>query len=83
MGILWPEKDDEMETVELKMHLPLDLSEDEARLFLAIKLFELSRASLGQAAKLAGYSKRAFMEILGHYQVPVFDYSPEELREIP
>ena len=70
-----------METVELKVNLPSDLSEDEAKLLLAIKLYELGKVSLGQAAKLAGFSKRTFMEMLGRYQVPVFNYSPEELRE--
>lgn len=59
-----------MQPVELKMNLPPDLSEDEARLFLAIKLYELEKTSLGQAAKLAGFSKSAFMEILGRYQIP-------------
>lgn len=70
-----------METVELRVSLPSDLSEEEAKLFLAIKLYEVGKISLGQAAKLAGFSKRTFMEMLGHYQVPVFNYSPEELRE--
>jgi predicted HTH domain antitoxin len=70
-----------MNVSELKVNLPPGLSEDEAKLFLAIKLYEVSRVSLGQAAQLAGYSKRSFMEILGKYQVPVFAYSPEELRE--
>lgn len=68
-----------MET--LRVELPPEISEEEARLFLAIKLYELGRLSLGQAAKLAGYSKRAFMELLGKYGVPVISYSPEELRE--
>ncbi|MCT7959102.1 UPF0175 family protein [Laspinema sp. D1] len=70
-----------MNVSELKVNLPPGLSEDEAKLFLAIKLYEVSKVSLGQAAQLAGYSKRSFMEILGKYQVPVFAYSPEELRE--
>jgi len=46
---------------------------------LAIKLYEVGRLSMGQAAKVAGYSKRAFMEILGHYHVPIFAYSPDDL----
>jgi hypothetical protein len=29
---------------------------------------------------LAGYAKRAFIELLGKYGVPVVAYSPEELR---
>jgi predicted HTH domain antitoxin len=65
----------------LEVDLPPNLSEDEAKLLLAIKLYEVGKASLGQAAKLAGFSKRAFMEILGRYKVPVFNYSPEELRQ--
>ncbi|MFL6227934.1 MAG: UPF0175 family protein [Pyrinomonadaceae bacterium] len=65
----------------LEVDLPPNLSEDEAKLLLAIKLYEVEKASLGQAAKLAGLSKRAFMEMLGRYKVPVFNYSPEELRQ--
>ena len=57
------------------------ISVDEAKVLLAVKLFEMGNASLGQSARLAGFSKGAFMEVLGHYGVAVFDYSPEELRE--
>lgn len=64
----------------LEVDLPPNLSDDEAKLFLAVKLYEVGKASLGQAARLAGFSKRAFIEVLGRYKVPVFDYSPEELR---
>lgn len=68
-------------TVELKLDLPSYLSKEEVQTLLAVKLYETERLSLGQAAKLAGYSKRAFMEILGRHNVPVFNYSPEDLRE--
>lgn len=70
-----------MSVTEMKLDLPLNLSEDEAKLLLAIKLYEVSKASLGQAAKLAGYSKRAFIDSLGHYHIPVLDYPAEELRQ--
>lgn len=70
-----------MNPTELKVNLPPGLSEDEAKLLLAIKLYEVGKVSLGKTAKLAGYSKRSFIEILGKYRVPVFAYSPEELRE--
>lgn len=66
---------------ELKLDLPTDLSEDEAKLLLAIKLYEVGKASLGQAAKLAGYSKRTFIDILGHHQVSVVNYPAEELGQ--
>jgi predicted HTH domain antitoxin len=64
----------------LKIELPQSLSEDEARLLFAVKLFEVGKVSLGQAARMAELSKRAFLELLGRYGVPVFSYSPEELR---
>ncbi len=50
---------------ELKVTLPQEVSVEEARLLLMIKLFETGRLSLGQAARLAGHSKRTFMEMLG------------------
>lgn len=40
--------------------LPPFVSAVEGRLMMALKFFELGRLSLGQAAKVAGYSKRAF-----------------------
>lgn len=67
--------------MNLVCELPVGVSEDEAKLLLAIKLYEIHKISLGKAAKLAGYSKSAFMEVLGQYQIPVFNYSAEELRE--
>jgi len=48
---------------------------------LAMKLIEEGKLSLGQAAIMAGYSKRAFMEILGKHGVPVFDYPPDDLEK--
>jgi predicted HTH domain antitoxin len=68
-------------TIQLRIDLPPNLSSDEARLLLAIKLYEVGKLTLGQAAKLAGFSKRAFMEMLGQYHVPIFNYSPEELEQ--
>lgn len=68
-------------TVDLKLDLPSNFTKDEVQTLLAIKMYETERLSLGQAAKLAGYSKRTFIEILGRNNVPIFNYSPEELRE--
>ncbi len=68
-------------TVELTLDLPPSLSKDEVQTFLAVKLYETERVSLGQAAKLAGFSKRAFIEVLGKYKVPVINYSPDDLHE--
>lgn len=65
----------------LTVALPTSVTESEARLLLAMKLFEVGRLSCGQAADLAGYSKRTFMELLGKHGVPVFDYDAAELAD--
>lgn len=65
----------------LQVQLPPDISVEEARLLLMVKLFETGRLSLGQAAKLAGYSKPTFIELLGKMGVPVIDYPAEELQQ--
>lgn len=65
----------------IRIDLPPEVSEEEVRFLLALKLYEIGRLSLGQAAKLAGYSKRTFIELLGKHGIPVVSYSPEELRE--
>ena len=65
---------------ELKIELPPNISTSEARLLLTIKLFETGKLSLGQAAKLAGYSKRTFIELLGKMGVPAINYPDEDLE---
>lgn len=66
---------------QLTITLPDSISETQARLSLAIKLFEMGRLSCGKAAELSGYSKRTFLELLGKAGVPVVDYPVEELAE--
>jgi len=46
---------------------------------LAVKLFETGKLSIGQAAKLAGYSKRTFIELLSKMGIPVINYPDEDL----
>jgi predicted HTH domain antitoxin len=70
-----------MSTSELKIDLPVNISEDEIKLLLAIKLYEVGKLSLGQAAQLAGFSKRSFIDVLGQHHVPVLNYSADDLRE--
>jgi predicted HTH domain antitoxin len=61
--------------------LPPFVDADEGRLMMALKFFELGRLTLGQAAELAGYTKRGFIDVLGHYKIPVVDYPAEELAK--
>lgn len=68
---------------ELKMELPPTVSVNEAKLLLTVKLFETGKLSIGQAAKLAGYSKRTFIEVLSKMGFPVINHPPEDLeREV-
>ncbi|PSR55017.1 hypothetical protein AHMF7605_16650 [Adhaeribacter arboris] len=66
----------------LTIHIPdsVDLEDREMVMFLASRLYEKSKLSLGQAAEIAGLSKRAFMEVLGHY-VSLFNYDESELEK--
>lgn len=66
---------------DLTITLPDSISEDEARVCLAAKLFELGRLSCGQAAEMAGYSKRTFLELLGQQGIAVVDYPADELTD--
>jgi len=68
---------------KIELELPSTVSAEEARLLLALKLYETQRLSLGKAAEVAGYSVRAFAEILAHYGIDLYRYPPEELeREV-
>jgi predicted HTH domain antitoxin len=60
-------------------NLPPFVDASEGRLMMALKFFELGRLSLGQAAEVAGFSKRAFVDVLGQYGIPVVDYPASEL----
>jgi predicted HTH domain antitoxin len=66
----------------LTLHIPehIELDDKEAAMLLATKLYEQGKLSLGHAAELAGYSKRTFMELLGQYNVSIFQYDEQELE---
>ena len=71
-----------MPNIPLSVKVPdmVNISEPELMLLLATKLYETQKLSLGQAADVAGLSKRAFVEILGKYGVSVFLLTAEELQ---
>lgn len=68
-----------MTTLTLNLPKTVQFEERELVLILATKLYEQGKLSLGQAADLAGLSKRAFMEILGDYGVSIFNYPADDL----
>jgi predicted HTH domain antitoxin len=68
------------QTLTLNLPKTIKFDERELVLILAAKLYEQGKLSLGQSAELAGFSKRAFMEVLGNYGVSVFNYSADDLE---
>jgi predicted HTH domain antitoxin len=69
-----------MRTIQLNIPDTVDLNDREAKMLLASRLYEKGKLTLGQAAELVGLSKRAFMEILGDYDVSIVNYPLSELE---
>lgn len=69
-----------MRTVQLNIPDNLDLKDYDLSMIIASKLYEDAKLSAGQAAEIVGLSKRAFIEILGKYDVSVFSTSVSELH---
>lgn len=55
--------------------------EAEARLLLAVKLYELGRVSTGMAAQLAGMSRIAFIFSLDRFGLSPIGIEPDELAQ--
>lgn len=78
-----------MTTIEIPVpdHLEFNLGlrtrqelSDEARILLAVKLFELERLSSGRAAELAGMDRETFLMTLPRYGVSAVKWCDEELQ---
>lgn len=67
----------------IQVNLPNEIAAEEKNLLLlfASFLYEKGKVSLGQAAEIAGVSKRTFVEVLGLQNVSVFNFSVEDLKK--
>jgi predicted HTH domain antitoxin len=68
-----------MKILTLTVPDDLNLNEKETKRFLAAKMYEAGKLSLGQAAELAGLSKFAFTEILADYDVSLINYTSADI----
>ncbi len=68
-----------MKTVTLNVPDSLELGDMEIAMLVASRLYEEGKLSLGQAAELAGLTKRTFAELLGKYHVSIFNYPASDL----
>jgi len=55
------------------------LIEKEAKMAMAVKLFEMGRISSGMAAKIAGVPRVQFLLGLSDYRVPMINLTKDEL----
>lgn len=68
--------------MSIKLEIPeVNLEVEDLRILLAIKLFEDGIVSLGKASEIAGYSERAFAEVLLHRGVSPIRYDDINIKE--
>lgn len=69
-----------MRTIQLNIPDGIDLKDHDFSMIIASKLYEDAILSAGQAAKIVGLSKRAFIELLGKYGVSIMSSSVSDLN---
>jgi len=69
-----------MRIVQLNIPDEVDLQDYNFSMIIASKLYEDGKLSSGQAAEMAGLTKRTFIELLGRYGVSVFSTSLSDLE---
>ena len=67
----------------LTLHLPdsIDLDNKDLSMLIATRLYEQGKLSLGQAAELAGLTKRTFAELLAKYDISIFNFPASDLAK--
>jgi predicted HTH domain antitoxin len=69
-----------MRTINIKVPEMSEFDSMQLTMTLASALYEKGKLSLGQAAELANLSKRAFAELLGSYNVSIFNYPASDME---
>jgi predicted HTH domain antitoxin len=69
-----------MSTITLTIPDKVQLDHKDTVKFLAAKLYEAGKLTLGQAAEIAGFSKTAFAEIIGDYGVSLINYPISDIK---
>ena len=70
-----------MRIVTLQIPDSLDLDNRQIAMLVASRLYEQGKLSLGQAAQVAGLTKRTFAELLGAYNVSIFNFPVSDLSK--
>jgi predicted HTH domain antitoxin len=69
-----------MQTITITLPDNQELDPKQTVKFLAAKLYEAGKITLGQAAEMAGLTKVAFAEILGDFEVSLINYPVTEMK---
>ncbi len=70
-----------MKTLTINLPDTLEMDDRELLMIVAARLYEQGKLSLGQAAEVAGLSKRTFAELLGSYNVSIFNFPASDLSK--
>ena len=70
-----------MKTLTINLPDALEMDDRELVMIVAARLYEQGKLSLGQAAEVAGLSKRTFAELLGSYNVSIFNFPASDLSK--
>ena len=68
-----------MKTLTLNIPDSVEVNNKDLAMPVSTKLYEQGKLSLGQAAEVAGLSKRTFAELLGSYNVSIFNFPASDL----
>ena len=68
-----------MKVITLNIPDSANVDNKEAAMLLAASLYEKGKLSLGQAAEVAGLTKRTFSELLGSYDVSIFNFPATDI----
>jgi predicted HTH domain antitoxin len=80
-GVKWVKscKFNTMKVLTVNVPDSLDMDSKQLAMLTASRLYEQGKLSLGQAAEVAGLTKRTFAELLGSYNVSVFNFPASDL----
>ncbi len=66
----------------LTINLPEDANLKDVKMLIAAALFKQGILSSGQAAEMAGITRREFLENVGKYGVSIFGETEEDLMKV-
>ena len=68
-----------MKTLTINVPDNLDVDNRDLAMLVSTSLYEQGKLSIGQAAEVAGLTKRTFAELLGKFNVSIFNFPASDL----